>query len=158
MLGPPVGDVGGVCSNVVGVAGGAVGGGSVDGFHDMSELERETSPSPASCGISAMTGELLVGSIGGWRCHLRFTGGLMAPSCMQRAFGALLQQPLSYQQLLSLLQLLLGLLLLAAGSGPPAGLERQLCLSIQVARLRRSCVRVRMAFSAPCWHTLATHG
>jgi hypothetical protein len=89
VLGHSVGNVGGVCSNVVGVAGGAVGGGGVDGCYDMSELARETSPSPASCRISAMTGESLDGSIGGWRYHLRFTGRLMAP-WMQRALRSAL--------------------------------------------------------------------
>ncbi len=73
-----------------------------------------------------MTGKSLGSSLGGWRCCLRVVCGdwlVVAPVplptapaaafWMQRAFGALLQQPLSLlQQPLSLLQLLLELLLL----------------------------------------------
>jgi hypothetical protein len=47
----------------------------VDDCHDMSEVSMEMLPSPSSCGISAITEELLVGSISGWRCRLRFAGG-----------------------------------------------------------------------------------
>ncbi len=70
-----VGDVGEVCSCVVGIAGRETGGGDMDDCHDATEVLTEMSPSPSSCRISAITGESLVGWISNWRCHLHFTGG-----------------------------------------------------------------------------------
>ncbi len=57
-----------------GVAGGPLGDG-VESSDDSSEPATETSPSPSSCGISAIAVMSLVGSLGGWRCRLRFAGG-----------------------------------------------------------------------------------
>jgi hypothetical protein len=56
------------------VAGGPLGGG-VESSEDSSEPATETSPSPSNCGISAIADMSLVGSLGGWRWHLRFAGG-----------------------------------------------------------------------------------
>jgi hypothetical protein len=57
-----------------GVAGGPLGDG-VESNDDSSEPATETSPSPSSCGISAIAVMWLVGSLGGWRWRLRFAGG-----------------------------------------------------------------------------------
>jgi hypothetical protein len=54
------------------------GGGGEDGCHDTSEPATDKSPLPSSCGMSAVSGKTLVGSLGGslggWRCRLRFAG------------------------------------------------------------------------------------
>jgi hypothetical protein len=56
------------------MAGGPLGGG-VESSDDSSEPATETSPSPSNCRMSVMAVMLLVGSLGGWRCCLRFAGG-----------------------------------------------------------------------------------
>ncbi len=58
-----------------GVAAGGLMGGGVRGCDDMSEPATEMSPFPSSCGMSAKTGMSLKGSLGSWRCRLRFAGG-----------------------------------------------------------------------------------
>ncbi len=60
--------------DVNGVAGGPLGGG-VDGSDDLSEPATDTSPVPSSCGMSAIAVRSLIGSLGSWRCSLRFAGG-----------------------------------------------------------------------------------
>ncbi len=75
--GDGAGDVPGVGDDGIGdkcLAGGPLGGG-VEGSDDSSELVTETSPSPSNCGMSAIAVMSLVGSLGGWRCRLRFAGG-----------------------------------------------------------------------------------
>ncbi len=47
----------------------------MDDCHEVSEVLTEMLPSPSSCGISAITGESLVGTISSWRCRLHFAGG-----------------------------------------------------------------------------------
>jgi hypothetical protein len=68
---PRVGDDG---VGVEGVAGSPLGGGE-EGSNESSELATETSLSPSNCGMSAIAVMSLVGSLGGWRCRLRFAGG-----------------------------------------------------------------------------------
>ncbi len=59
---------------VDGVAGGPLGG-AVDGSNDMSEPATDMSPSPSSCGMSAIVDGSLADSLSGCRCRLRFAGG-----------------------------------------------------------------------------------
>jgi hypothetical protein len=112
-LGSVVGDVGEVCGGVVYITGRDTGGGEVDDCHDSSEVSMEMSPSPSSCGISAMTVESLStrlaagAAVYALRAEPVGTGSLpyprhcplllMPPSWMPRAFGAQLQQLFSYQ-------------------------------------------------------------
>jgi hypothetical protein len=80
--GAGAGDVPGVGEDCVGddgvddkcVAGGPLGGG-VEGSDDSSERAKEMSLSPSYCGMSAIAVMSHVGSLGGWRCCLRFAGG-----------------------------------------------------------------------------------
>ncbi len=70
--------LGGVEDNGAGGNGiAAVGpiGGGIGGCDDTSEPETEMSPFPSSCGMSTITGMSLKGSLGGWRCRLRFASG-----------------------------------------------------------------------------------
>ncbi len=78
LAGSLVDALGGVEDNGAGgngvAAGGPIGGG-VGGCDDTSEPATETSPFPSSCRMSAITGMSLKGSLGGWRCRLRFASG-----------------------------------------------------------------------------------
>ncbi len=47
----------------------------MDGSDDLSEPATYPSPVPSSCGMSATAVRSLIGSLGGWRCRLRFAGG-----------------------------------------------------------------------------------
>ncbi len=84
VLGLAVGDDVGIVGDGDGGTGGVVGcgvngGGGDDGCHEASVPATDRSPVPSSCGISAISGRTHVGSLGGslggWRCRLRFASG-----------------------------------------------------------------------------------
>jgi hypothetical protein len=74
--GDGAGDATGVSDDGVGVKGvaGSPLGGGMEGSDDSSEPATETLPSLSNCGMSAIAVMLLVGSLGSWRCRLRFAG------------------------------------------------------------------------------------